>query len=45
VEVKLGRSNRKQVEVLAGVVEGDRLSPLDLALPKERQVAGAGASG
>ena len=46
VEVKLGRSNRKQVEVLAGVEEGDRLSPLDLALPKERQVAaGAGASG
>jgi hypothetical protein len=44
--VTLGRSNRKQVEVLAGVVEGDRLSPLDLALPKERQaVAGAGASG
>ena len=46
VEVKLGRSNRKQVEVLAGVKEGDRLSPLDLALPKERQVAaGAGGSG
>jgi hypothetical protein len=44
VQVKLGRSNRKQVEVLAGVEEGDRLSPLDLALPKERQVA-AGPEG
>jgi hypothetical protein len=44
--VKLGRSNRRQVEVLAGVGEGDRLSPVDLALPVERQVAaGAGASG
>jgi len=45
VEVKLGRSNRKQVEVLAGVREGDRLSPLDLALPKQRQVAAGGGSG
>ena len=45
VEVKLGRSNRKQVEVLAGVREGDRLSPLDLALPMERQVAAGGGSG
>ena len=44
VEVKLGRSNRKQVEVLAGVKEGDRLSPLDLALPVERQVAAGGTS-
>jgi hypothetical protein len=46
VEVKLGRSNRRQVEVLTGVVEGDRLSPLDLALPQERQAASAaGTSG
>jgi hypothetical protein len=46
VEVKLGRSNRKQVEVLAGVKEGERLSPLDLALPEEGQVAGGtGSSG
>ena len=45
VEVKLGRSNRKQVEVLAGVREGDRLSPLDLALPRQRQVAAGGGSG
>jgi hypothetical protein len=42
--VKLGRSNRRQVEVLAGVREGDRLSPLDLALPKDRQLA-AGTGG
>ena len=39
VPVKLGRSNRREVEVLAGVAEGDRLSPVDLALPKERQGA------
>ncbi len=46
VEVTLGRSNRRQVEVLAGVAEGDRLSPLDLALPLDRQAAsGAGSSG
>ena len=43
-QVKLGRSNRRQVEVLAGVAEGDRLSPLDLALPVERQVAASGGS-
>ena len=43
VPVKLGRSNRREVEVLAGVAEGDRLSPVDLALPKERQ--GASRSG
>ena len=43
VPVKLGRSNRHEVEVLAGVAEGDRLSPLDLALPKDRQ--GASPSG
>jgi hypothetical protein len=45
VEVTLGRSNRRQIEVVSGAVEGDRLSPLDLALPVERQVAaGAGSS-
>jgi multidrug efflux pump subunit AcrA (membrane-fusion protein) len=31
VPVRLGRSNRRQVEVLSGVGEGDRLSPTDLA--------------
>ncbi len=42
--VKLGRSNRNQVEVLSGVAEGDKLSPLDLALPVERQVAAGGGT-
>jgi hypothetical protein len=45
VPVTLGRSNRRQVEVLSGVQEGDRLSPTDLAA---RAVAegrtGAGAA-
>lgn len=46
VRVELGRGNRRQVEVLAGVEEGDRLSPVDLALPKERRAASpGGASG
>jgi HlyD family secretion protein len=31
VPVRLGRSNRRQVEILAGAAEGDRLSPTDLA--------------
>ncbi len=45
-KVTLGRSNRKQVEVLSGVVEGDRLSPVDLAMPEENRAAGpAGTSG
>ena len=37
VQVKLGRSNSHEVEVLSGVAEGDRLSPVDLGLPKDRQ--------
>jgi len=37
--VTLGRSNRREVEVLTGVAEGDRLSPVDLALLRERQAA------
>jgi HlyD family secretion protein len=44
VPVKLGRSNRRQVEVTDGVAEGDRLSPVDLALPKERQAGGPSGS-
>lgn len=31
VPVRLGRSNRRQVEILSGVAEGDRLSATDLA--------------
>ncbi len=46
VPVKLGRSNRTQVEVVAGLGEGEKVSPLDLALPRERQPAGpTGAAG
>jgi hypothetical protein len=45
-KVKLGRSNRTQVEVLSGLSEGDRVSPADLALPKEGPPARpAGAAG
>jgi HlyD family secretion protein len=31
VAVKLGRRNRRQVEVVAGLSEGEQISPLDLA--------------
>jgi multidrug efflux pump subunit AcrA (membrane-fusion protein) len=44
VPVTLGRSNRREVEVTAGVAEGETLSPVDLALPKERQAAAASGS-
>jgi HlyD family secretion protein len=33
VAVRLGRSNRRQVEVVSGLAEGDRVSPNDLAAP------------
>ncbi len=39
VKVGLGRSNRTQVEVVSGLAEGDRISPVDLALPREGQPA------
>jgi HlyD family secretion protein len=32
--VRLGRSNRTQIEVLAGVVEGDRVIPVDMRVPE-----------
>jgi HlyD family secretion protein len=44
VPVRLGRSNRRQVEILSGLEEGDRLSPTDLAAalaPTRRAAAGA----
>ncbi len=40
--VKLGRSNRTQVEVVSGLREGDRISPVDLALVRE---SGSGPGG
>jgi len=43
VAVKLGRSNAREIEVVSGVGEGDLVSPVDLALPRERQ--GAAPSG
>jgi len=39
VKVKLGRTNRTQVEVVSGLAEGDRISPVDLALPREGEPA------
>jgi multidrug efflux pump subunit AcrA (membrane-fusion protein) len=35
VRVTLGRSNRKEVEIVRGLAPGDRLSPVDLAEPGE----------
>ncbi len=46
VKVTLGRSNRTEVEVVSGLAESDRISPVDLALPREGQPAGpTGAAG
>jgi HlyD family secretion protein len=46
VPVELGRSNRRQVEIEAGLAEGDRVSPVDLARPLEERPGGpAGAAG
>ncbi len=35
VDVKLGRSNQKMIEVLEGLPEGARVSPVDLAAPSQ----------
>jgi hypothetical protein len=46
VPVKLGRSNRREIEIVSGVAEGDRLSRVDLSLPQERQsVTPSGSAG
>jgi hypothetical protein len=46
VKLKLGRSNRTQVEVVSGLAEGERISPIDLALPRGGEPARpAGAAG
>jgi HlyD family secretion protein len=43
VPVRLGRTSRRQVEIVEGLVEGDRVSPVDLAVPvaETRQAARA----
>ena len=41
--VRLGRNNRRQVEVSSGLREGDRVSPVDLADSAEPARAGGGA--
>jgi hypothetical protein len=42
--VRLGRSNRTQVEVVSGVSEGQRVSALDLTLAAERASGPGGAA-
>jgi HlyD family secretion protein len=44
VPVRLGRSNRRQVEIVSGVQEGDRLSPTDLAVAAEPGRTASGAT-
>ena len=43
VPVRLGRSSPRQVEIVEGLAEGDRLSPIDLAAAtsETRQASGA----
>jgi len=46
VKVTVGRSNRSQIEIVSGVAEGDRVSPVDLAQPEGETPGGpAGAAG
>jgi hypothetical protein len=43
--LRLGRSNRTQVEVVSGLREGELVSPIDLATAEGRRGASALASG
>ena len=46
VPVRLGRGNRTQVEIVSGLEEGDRVSPVDLAAgPGEGPPGPGGAAG
>ena len=45
VEVDLGRSNQKVIEVLSGLAEGDSVSAVDLAAPASEAAGAPGASG
>jgi hypothetical protein len=44
VPVTLGRGNRTQVEVVSGLSEGDRISPIDLAAAPEAGPSGPGGT-
>ncbi len=43
-ELKLGRGNRTQVEVVSGLAEGDRVSPVDLAAAADERPDGPGGA-
>jgi HlyD family secretion protein len=45
VPVRLGRNNRRLVEVVGGLSEGDRISPVDLRPTPKRENAGPLAAG
>ena len=40
--VRLGRSNRRQIEIVDGLREGDRVSPTDLAAPRSEGLRAPG---
>jgi HlyD family secretion protein len=45
VAVSLGQANRRQVEVVSGLAENDRVSPLDLAVALEPETSGPAGVG